>query len=54
LLCPPATSFALAKAWPDANVRIVDTAGHGQGEPGVEAAITQALADLHPTVTNGQ
>ncbi|AEQ52347.1 prolyl aminopeptidase [Pelagibacterium halotolerans] len=54
LLCPPATSFALAKAWPDANVRIVETAGHGQGQPGVEAAIAEALSELHPIVTSGQ
>lgn len=46
LLCPPAISHALAAAWPGSEVRIVDGAGHGQTEPGVQDAITQALADL--------
>ena len=54
LLCPPATSHALAEAWLGATVQIVGAAGHGQSEPGVEAAIGAALADLHPVVIDGQ
>lgn len=54
LLCPPATSFALAKAWQGATVRIVDTAGHGQGEPGVEAALRDALVDIYTTVSRNR
>ncbi|WP_417582235.1 prolyl aminopeptidase [Pelagibacterium sp.] len=50
LLCPPATSYAVAKVWPDVSVRIVGAAGHGQGEPGVETAMGKALSDLYPAV----
>jgi proline iminopeptidase len=46
LLCPPATSHALAAAWGNATVRIVDVAGHSLGEPGVQAAVTAAINDL--------
>ena len=28
LLCPPATSHALAARWPDAEIRIIEGAGH--------------------------
>lgn len=51
LLCPPANSHALANAWQGSSIRMVGAAGHAQGEPGVEAAIQSALADLHTTVT---
>jgi proline iminopeptidase len=46
LLCPPATSFALAAAWRDATVRIVEGAGHAMTERGVTAAMIAALAEI--------
>jgi proline iminopeptidase len=46
LLCPPATSHALAAAWGNASVRIVDAAGHSLGEPGVQHAVTTAVVEL--------
>jgi proline iminopeptidase len=48
LLCPPATSHALAAAWGNAEIRVVDAAGHSLTEPGVQAAVTAALNDLTP------
>jgi proline iminopeptidase len=46
LLCPPATSHALAAAWGNAKIRIVDAAGHSLTEPGVQAAVTSAINEL--------
>ena len=45
-LCPPSTSHALAAAWPDAEVRIVEGAGHSLYDPGVRDAVMKAIADL--------
>jgi proline iminopeptidase len=46
LLCPPATSRALAAAWPDAEVRFVEGAGHSLYDAGVRDAVMKAIADL--------
>ena len=46
LLCPPATSHALAAAWPDAEIRFVEGAGHSLYDPGVRDAVMKAIADL--------
>ena len=53
LLCPPATSHALAAAWGNATVRIVDTAGHSLGEPGVQPAVTAAVSELTAAIAAG-
>jgi proline iminopeptidase len=45
-LCPPSTSHALAAAWPDAEVRIVEGAGHSLYDPGIRDAVMKAIADL--------
>jgi proline iminopeptidase len=45
-LCPPSTSRALAAAWPGAEVRIVEAAGHSLYDPGVRDAVMKAIADL--------
>jgi proline iminopeptidase len=46
LLCPPATSQALSKAWPGSEVRVVEDAGHSLYDPGVRGAVMKAIADL--------
>ncbi|RZN13536.1 prolyl aminopeptidase [Bradyrhizobium sp. Leo121] len=46
LLCPPATSFALAARWREAEVRIVEGAGHILYDPGVRDAVMRAISDL--------
>lgn len=46
LLCPPATSAALAAVWPRAQLRIVEGSGHSLGDPGIREAVTAAIADL--------
>jgi proline iminopeptidase len=45
-LCPPSTSHALAAAWPNAEVRIVEGAGHSLYDPGIRDAVMKAIADL--------
>jgi proline iminopeptidase len=46
LLCPPATSQALAAQWPESALRIVEGAGHILYDPGVRNAVMKAIADL--------
>jgi len=45
-LCPPATSYALAAIWPEAEVRIVEGAGHSLYDPGIRDAVMRAIADV--------
>lgn len=45
-LCPPSTSHALAAAWPNAEVRIVESAGHSLYDPGIRDAVMKAIADI--------
>jgi proline iminopeptidase len=51
LLCPPATSHALAAVWRDAEVRFVEGAGHSLYDPGVRDAVMKAIADTASKVT---
>ncbi len=46
LLCPPASSHALAAAWPGSRIRLVEGAGHSLYDPGVRDAVMRAIADL--------
>jgi proline iminopeptidase len=50
-LCPPSTSHALAAAWPNAEVRIVEGAGHSLYDPGIRDAVMKAIADLASKLT---
>ena len=45
-LCPPSTSHALAAVWPDADIRIVEGAGHSLYDPGIKDAIMLAIENL--------
>jgi proline iminopeptidase len=46
LLCPPATSHTLAALWRDAELRMVEGAGHTLYDPGVRDAVMKAIADV--------
>jgi proline iminopeptidase len=52
LLCPPATSHALAARWADADMRIVPGAGHTLYDPGVRDAVMKAIADVASKVSD--
>jgi proline iminopeptidase len=46
LLCPPATAQALAAVWPQAEMRVVEAAGHTLYDPGIRNAVMKAVADV--------
>ena len=46
LLCPPSVADALAARWSDAEVRVVEGAGHTLYDPGVRNAVMKAIADV--------
>ena len=51
LLCPPATSYALAAVWPGSEVRCVEGAGHSLYDPNIRNAVMKAVADMASKVT---
>jgi proline iminopeptidase len=46
LLCPPKTSHTLGAVWRDAEIRIIEGAGHTLYDPGVRDAAMKAIADM--------
>ncbi|MBA2400742.1 MAG: prolyl aminopeptidase [Bradyrhizobium sp.] len=52
LLCPPATSHALAALWQKAEIRFVEGAGHTLYDPGVRDAVMRAIADMASRITS--
>jgi proline iminopeptidase len=46
LVCPPATAYTLARAWPCAQLRIVEEAGHSALHPAMTTALMQATDDM--------
>ncbi len=46
LLCPPAAAHALARAWPQCRLEMIEAAGHAMTEAGVEEAMRRALTQL--------
>jgi proline iminopeptidase len=52
LLCPPATSQALAAVWPASEIRMVEGAGHTLYDPGVRDAVMRAIADVASAIKN--
>jgi len=46
LLCPPATSDALATRWREAEIRVIEAAGHNLYDPGIRDAVMKAIADV--------
>jgi proline iminopeptidase len=51
LLCPPATSHALAAVWPSSEIRVVEAAGHSLYNNGVRDAVMRAIADMASQIT---
>ena len=51
LLCPPATAHALASRWADAELHVVDRAGHTLYDAGVRNAVMKAIADVASKVS---
>jgi proline iminopeptidase len=51
LLCPPATSQALGAVWREAEIRVVEGAGHTLYDPGVRDAVMKSIADMASRIT---
>jgi proline iminopeptidase len=51
LLCPPATSHALGAVWREAEIRVVEGAGHTLYDPGVRDAVMKSIADMASRIT---
>jgi proline iminopeptidase len=43
MICPTATAFDLAEAWPAARLTLVPDAGHSALEPGIRRALVAAV-----------
>jgi proline iminopeptidase len=51
LLCPPATSYARGNVWREAEIRVVEGAGHTLYDPGVRDAVMKSIADMASKIT---
>lgn len=43
MICPPESAFALADAWPNAELKMVRNAGHALSEPGISAELVRIM-----------
>jgi proline iminopeptidase len=43
VICPPAGAFALAQAWPKAELCLIETAGHSMWEPAILGVVVDRL-----------
>ena len=46
MICPPKSAYELAKAWPNADLRMVRNAGHALSEPGISAELVRAMDEI--------
>lgn len=49
VVCPPATALRLHAAWPGAQLRIIEAAGHSAWEPGITSALVMATEEFRRT-----
>ncbi|NND82559.1 MAG: prolyl aminopeptidase [Gammaproteobacteria bacterium] len=42
VVCPPESAWELSKVWPEAQLHIIQTAGHSMAEPGIAARLVEA------------
>jgi len=43
MICPPYSAYALAKAWPAGELKMVRNAGHALSEPGISAELVRSM-----------
>jgi proline iminopeptidase len=46
MICPPENAWKLARAWPNAELKMVRNAGHALSEPGISAELVRAMDRL--------
>jgi proline iminopeptidase len=47
VVCPMMSAWALHRAWPEADLKIIADAGHSATEPGISAALVEATDQFH-------
>ncbi len=47
MICPPGTAWALHRAWPESELRMVPMAGHALSEPAITAELVKTMDRLH-------
>ena len=48
VVCPAKSAWDLARAWPEADLRIVPDAGHAASEPGITHELVSATNQFRP------
>ena len=43
MICPPESAYALSKAWPAADLKLIRNAGHALSEPGISAELVGTM-----------
>ncbi|NRB03923.1 MAG: prolyl aminopeptidase [Rhodobacteraceae bacterium] len=43
MICPPESAYALARAWPASDLKMVRNAGHALSEPGISAELVRTM-----------
>ena len=51
MICPPATAWALHRAWPESELRMVPMAGHALSEPGITGELVRVMDRLRQRQT---
>ena len=46
MICPPIGAYSLAKAWGNADLRMIPVAGHALSEPGISAELVNVMNRL--------
>jgi proline iminopeptidase len=46
MICPPKSAYDLTEAWPNAELRMVRSAGHALSEPGISAELVRAMDQI--------
>ena len=43
MICPPESAYALSRAWPPADLKLIRNAGHALSEPGISAELVRTM-----------
>lgn len=43
MICPPDSAYALSKAWPNSDLKMIRNAGHALSEPGISAELVRTM-----------
>ena len=43
MICPPESAYALSRAWPNSDLKLIRNAGHALSEPGISAELVRTM-----------